>query len=111
MGASLRNKLSLVFMFLLAFSLQAQENITDTSQSAQDSVLALSEEAVDDSFHPKDFKRAILWASTLPGAGQAYNEKYWKMPIVYGGLGGITYWLVSGVKDFRCYRGDPSFRC
>ena len=109
MSASFRIKLSLVFMFLLASSLQAQENIEeniiDTSLSTQDSVLTLSEESIDDSFHPKDFKRAILWASTLPGAGQAYNEKYWKMPIVYGGLGGITYWLVSGVKDFRCYRG------
>ena len=99
------NKLSLAFMFLLASSLQAQdnieENIIDTSQSTQDSILTLSEESIDDSFHPKDFKRAILWASTLPGAGQAYNEKYWKMPIVYGGLGGITYWLVSaGLKIF-----------
>jgi hypothetical protein len=104
MGAALRNKLSLTFMFLLAFNLQAQEILMDTTQTAKDSALTLSEEIVEDSFHPKDFKRAILWASTLPGAGQAYNEKYWKMPIVYGGLGGITYWLVSGVKDFRCYR-------
>lgn len=68
-------------------------------------MITISEEYEKDSHHPKNFKRAILWASTLPGAGQAYNSKYWKMPIVYGGLGGITYWLVSGVKDFRCYRG------
>ena len=54
MGASLRNKLSLLLILLLA-SAQAQENIIDTSQSAKDSVLTPSEETVDDSFHPKDF--------------------------------------------------------
>ena len=89
----------------MTLTTEAQNIVMDTTSLQEDSVLSLPEEYEKESHHPKDFKRAILWASTLPGAGQAYNSKYWKMPIVYGGLGGITYWLVSGVKDFRCYRG------
>lgn len=107
MRAAVRNKLSplLICLFLMSLGANAQSSIGDTTTLDHDSLLNLSEKSDNNSHNPKDFKRAILWASTLPGAGQAYNEKYWKMPIVYGGLGGVTYWLVSGVKDFRCYRG------
>ena len=45
----------------------------------------------------KDFKpdpiRAMWLGLVLPGAGQFYNRKYWKLPIVYGGFLGCVYAL------------------
>ena len=35
--------------------------------------------------------KAALLAALLPGAGQVYNHRYWKLPLVYGALGGVLY--------------------
>ena len=50
-----------------------------------------------------DPKRALWLAIVLPGAGQIYNRKYWKLPLVYGGFVGCIYamrWNNMMYKDY-----------
>ena len=50
-----------------------------------------------------DPKRALWLALVIPGGGQIYNRKYWKLPIVYGGFLGCIYamtWNNSMYKDY-----------
>lgn len=50
-----------------------------------------------------DPKRAMWLAIVLPGAGQVYNRKYWKLPIVYGGILGCIYAWRWNNQMFRDY--------
>lgn len=49
-------------------------------------------------------KRAAIYSAVVPGLGQIYNRKWWKVPIVYAGFGGLGYgfaWNHSYYKDYR----------
>jgi hypothetical protein len=45
--------------------------------------------------------KASILAATIPGAGQAYNRKYWKIPIVYIGYAAAGYSLVTNQKSYK----------
>jgi hypothetical protein len=50
-------------------------------------------------------KKATLLA-LVPGAGQIYNKKYWKLPIVYGGLGASSFLIYYFAKETAIYRKE-----
>ena len=47
--------------------------------------------------------RSMWLALVLPGAGQIYNRKYWKLPIIYGGFLGCAYALTWNNQMLRDY--------
>jgi hypothetical protein len=47
--------------------------------------------------------RALWLAMVVPGGGQIYNRKYWKLPIVYGGFVGCAYALGWNNKMYKYY--------
>lgn len=53
-------------------------------------------------FIPKP-KRALWLALVFPGAGQIYNRKFWKLPIIYGGFLGCTYALMWNQQMYMDY--------
>ena len=55
-------------------------------------------------FNPLSPAKASFYSAVLPGLGQAYNGKYWKIPIVYAALGTGVYFYVWNDENFNKYR-------
>lgn len=49
-------------------------------------------------------KKATLLSTFLPGAGQAYNKKYWKMPIIYAAGGTAVYGIIFYSKQYNDFK-------
>jgi hypothetical protein len=51
-------------------------------------------------------RRASILSAIIPGAGQVYNKKYWKLPLIYAGLGGFGYMFYFNNDQYNMYRSD-----
>lgn len=49
-------------------------------------------------------KKAAIYSAVLPGLGQAYNKKYWKIPLVYIGFGTIGYFIDWNNGNYKTFR-------
>ena len=47
--------------------------------------------------------KAALFSMALPGLGQAYNKRYWKIPIIYAAIGVSAYYLRRNLKSYNQY--------
>jgi len=57
-----------------------------------------------DSVPPHSPAKATLLSLALPGAGQAYNKKYWKIPIVYAAIGSAFYFARRQERSFSEFK-------
>lgn len=48
--------------------------------------------------------KATLMSMVVPGLGQVYNKKYWKLPIIYGGIGTSLYFAFSNNKEYKRFK-------
>lgn len=54
--------------------------------------------------NPLSPAKAAFYSAILPGLGQAYNKKYWKIPLVYAALGTGIYIYLDNDKEYKRYR-------
>jgi hypothetical protein len=134
------NRYAVVFFLLLGISIPAFNQEHDTVYTTQnaDSVRVLAPDTIDygllDSIYraqaessdavqlgdsvvaevkvPKSPTRAMMYALVLPGLGQAYNEKYYKIPIVWAALGTAGYFIWYNTGEYKQatldYLNEPS---
>lgn len=100
-------KSQILFIFLtLALALQAQDPIYSPIDSLPKNIAqadSTKSPKVKKSFFKDGYpspKKAVLIA-VIPGMGQIYNKKYWKLPIVYGALGGVIYSISNNAKNYN----------
>lgn len=75
--------IALLAMLLLPFTAKAQDTLVGKKEHSP--------------------KRAAIFSAIVPGAGQIYNGKWWKVPIVYAGFGGIGYLVYDNYSNYKTY--------
>ena len=95
--SALQNLLMVGFLFLIfscffGSSLQAQKKIDEMKL-----MRIIKSEG-------HSAQKATLYSAVIPGWGQAYNRKYWKIPIVWAGLGGVGYFIYSNNSGYNQYK-------
>lgn len=54
--------------------------------------------------NPLSPAKAAFYSAVIPGLGQAYNKKYWKIPIVYAAIGTGVYFYINNNNEYNRYR-------
>lgn len=90
-----------VFIALLLFVLG---NTAVFSQEKTDAVLVAKDTLKSVDIDPLTPAKAAFYSAILPGLGQAYNKKYWKIPLVYGAIGTSLYYYIDSNKKYHQYR-------
>lgn len=105
----------LFFLFILisghAFGQITPPSAINDSTRNDDPIIVDSEKEVNieeietyaDKFVPR---KASLYSAIIPGGGQIYNKKYWKLPIVYGGLIALGSTANFYHSQYDLYRGQ-----
>jgi len=75
-----------------------------SDSSAQTSQKKLEKVVDSPSLLPKDPKKATMLSAILPGAGQVYNGKTWKVPILYAGILTDVYFIQYNHKRYERFR-------
>ncbi len=90
------------FIFLFTFLFSISYSFSQTTKAASDSTKKI---------FPKDSlrtfrspKKAAILSTCLPGLGQAYDKKYWKIPIIYAALGTTIYLMQHYHSQLQNYK-------
>jgi hypothetical protein len=79
------------------FNLYAREVVIDTLKQEE----PVKKELQEDVHSPK---KATIYSAILPGLGQAYNKKYWKIPLIYIGFGTIGYFIDWNNDNYQLFK-------
>ncbi len=94
----------LILLLLLLFSVSFQAQNNDEKLIEKEGLTAETTTVKRDSINPLSPAKAAFYSAVLPGLGQAYNKKYWKIPIVYAALGTGIYIYIDNTNEYNRFR-------
>ncbi len=89
-----------VAMLIPLFGLGQQQAVADSISSG----VAVAKSDTASSIARHSPRKATLYSMVLPGLGQAYNKKYWKIPIIYAGFGVFYYFIKANDSEYQKYK-------
>lgn len=92
------------FVFIPSGNVQAQFNGNNLNANSDNVSVADDNNETDVRQEVPDPREVMLKSVRLPGWGQVVNEQIWKVPIVYGLIGGVAYFSYHTHQQYRDYR-------
>jgi hypothetical protein len=101
-----QNKLCFLLFFvgLISTFSFAQEETKAVEGIIDNKNIVVQDSIINEAIDPLTPARAAFYSAILPGLGQAYNKKYWKIPIVYAALGTGIYFYIDNNNEYKRYR-------
>ena len=102
----MRNKFvtTSIFSLLFCISIFAQDKEKNDTEKLPEALEIEEVTEIREPINPLAPAKAAFYSAILPGLGQAYNKKYWKIPIVWGAIGTGIYFYVNNNKEYNRYR-------
>lgn len=78
-----------------------------------DSLNVVAPKALDEynrALDPLSPSKAAFYSAVIPGLGQLYNKSYWKIPLVYGGIGTSLYFYIDNQEKYNRARNEYKLR-
>ena len=99
----MKNKGFYILLFLCSLSAIGQVDedkrvLDEPTIVARDTVVSI------EVYDPLAPSRAAFYSAAIPGLGQAYNKKYWKIPIIYAGMATGVYFYIQNQNDYTRFR-------
>ena len=95
----------MLFAFVCG-SLHAQESDSLRNEIRKDSIK--TKRAVKKAIY-SSARKATIMSAVIPGLGQVYNRKFWKVPVIYAALGGLGYWGVTNQIKYKYYSNNLKY--
>lgn len=81
------------------------QNDTVPEKESEDNDLVIENATVERKpINPLAPSKAAFYSAILPGLGQAYNKKYWKIPIWVGGISAGLYFYLDNDREYKKHR-------
>ncbi len=100
----MNNKFIYIFLFLSVNSLIAQKSDTLSLSKQKEFTFKDRPTEKNNYYNPLAPAKAAFYSAVLPGLGQIYNKRYWKVPIVYLGIGTSIYFYKLNNDDYNRFR-------
>lgn len=103
----------IIFLLFLCSCISLTSNAQEPDSIQVENKKKIKNDTITEKTH--SVKTATILSAVLPGAGQIYNhiampkgkkKAFWKVPLIYAGLGVTTYFLISNQRNMMIYRNE-----
>ena len=100
----MKNNFLNIFFLIFATTLFAQTSDSLTVKKEERVIVINDSILPKEEYNPLAPAKAAFYSAVVPGLGQAYNKKYWKIPIIYAGMAAGVYFYNQQDDEYDRFR-------